>query len=58
MISDYSYFGVNDDTLQFAPLDAMQFGRTLIRLLTKIHCANNRFRPVHMSKIDLADGFY
>ena len=58
MISDYSYFGVNGDTLQLATLDAMQFGRTLHRLLAKIHRANDIFRPVHLSKIDLADGFY
>ena len=58
MISDYSYFGVNDDTLQLAPLDGMQFGQTLNHLLAKIHRANDRFGPGHMSKIDLADGFY
>ena len=58
MVSDYSYFGVNNDTLHLAPLDAMQFGRTLNRLLAKIHRANDRFGPVHISKIDLVDGFY
>ena len=58
MILDYSYFGVNDDTLQLDPLDAMKFGRTLNQLLTRIHRANDRFGPVHLLKIDLADGFY
>ena len=58
MISDYSSFGINDDTLHLAPLDVIQFGRTLTRLLAKIHRANDRFRPVHMSKIDLADSLY
>ena len=58
MIFDYSYIGVNDDTLQLAPLNAMQFGRTLNHLLAKIYRANDRFGPVHMSKIDLADGIY
>ena len=58
MISNYIYFSVNNDTLQLAPLDAMQFGRTLNHPLAKIHHANDRFGPVHMSKIDLADGFY
>lgn len=58
MISDYSYFGINDETLRLAPAEAMQFGKTLIRLLTTIHHANDRFGPVYMSKVDLSDGFY
>ena len=58
MISDYSYFDVNQDTLNIAPAEAMQFGCTLWGLLYCIHCANNNFRPVYMSKIDLSDGFY
>jgi hypothetical protein len=36
----------------------MQFGRTLWRLLFRIHHANDHFGPVFMSKIDLSDGFY
>ena len=58
MISDYSYFDVNNDTLNIAPSEAMQFGRTLWRLLFRIHHANDRFGPVYMSKVDLSDGFY
>ena len=57
-IADYSYFGVNDDTVPLAPPEAMQFGRTLPRLLTKIHNANPRFGPVYLSTVDIADGFY
>lgn len=58
MISDYSYFDVNADTFNIAPSEAMQFGRTLWRLLFRIHHANDHFGPVFMSKIDLSDGFY
>ncbi|VEU33676.1 unnamed protein product [Pseudo-nitzschia multistriata] len=58
MISDYSYFGVNKATVSEAPVEAMQFGRALKRLLQRIHRANDRFGPVYMSKIDLSDGFY
>eukprot|EP00536_Pseudo-nitzschia_multiseries_P012239 jgi/Psemu1/31438/gm1.31438_g len=58
MISDYTYSEVNQDTIPLAPAESMQFGRTLPRLLSKLHRANNRFGPVYMSKIDLADGFY
>ena len=58
MISDYSYFGVNADTLRLAPAEAMQFGKALPRLLAKIHHSNEHFGPIYMSKIDLSDGFY
>ena len=57
-ISDYSYFGLNQETLQLAPPDAMQFGRALQRLLRQIHSANPHFGPVYLSKIDISDGFY
>ena len=58
MISDYSFFGIKDDTVPLAPPEAMQFGQTLKRLLQRIHLANDIFGPVYMSKIDLSDGFY
>ena len=58
MISDYSYFDVNANTFSIAPAEAMQSGRTLSRLLYRIHQANLLFGPVYMSKIDLLDGFY
>ena len=58
MISDYSYFDVNQDTLNVAPGEAMQFGSALWHLLYRIHHANDRFRPLYMSKMDLSDDFY
>ena len=57
-ISDYSYFGVNEDTVPLAPVEAMQFGRALQRLLQRIHDSNPRYGPVYLAKIDIADGFY
>jgi len=47
MISDYSYVGVNSDTLRLAPAKAIQFDKALTRLLTKIHHSNKRFKPVY-----------
>ena len=58
MISDYTYFGVNGSMFQVAPKDAMQFGRTLLCILQRIHNSNDAFGPVYLCKIDLADGFY
>ena len=58
IISDYSFFRVNEETVPLAPHMAMQFGQTLKRLLQRIHRANDVFGPVYMPKIDLLDGFY
>lgn len=57
-ISDYSFFGVNADTVPLAPKEAMQFGKALPRILRQILDANPKFGPVYLSKIDIADGFY
>lgn len=58
LIVDLSFWDVNQNTVQHAPPEAMQFGRTLQRLLRRIRHANPRFGPVYMSKIDISDGFY
>ena len=58
LIVDYSFSGVNDDTLQWAPREAMQFGRALQRVFTTLVHAHPRYGPVHLAKIDVADGFY
>eukprot|EP00536_Pseudo-nitzschia_multiseries_P002081 jgi/Psemu1/4840/gm1.4840_g len=42
MISDYTYSEVNQDTIPLAPAEAMQFGHTLPRLLSKLHRVNPR----------------
>ena len=57
-ICDYTYFGVNDETIAGAPVEAMQFGRALQRILHQIHNANPAHGPIYLSKIDIADGFY
>ena len=57
-IVDYTFHGVNDDTVPLAPLDAMQFGRALHRILSQILRADPRFGSVYLSKVDIADGFY
>ena len=59
LIVDYSFSGVNEDTLQWAPREAMQFGRALQRVFTTLVHAHPRYGPVqHLAKIDVADGFY
>lgn len=58
LIVDYTFSGLNKDTLQWAPREAMQFGRALQRVFTTLVHADARYGPVYMSKIDVADGFY
>mmetsp|Transcript_50704 Transcript_50704/g.122309 ORF Transcript_50704/g.122309 Transcript_50704/m.122309 type:complete len:800 (-) Transcript_50704:1111-3510(-) len=57
-ISDYTFYGTNADTIKRAPQEAMQFGRTLDRMLAKIHHADDRHGPVYMLMVDISDGFY
>ena len=57
-IVDYTFSGVNADTVGLAPHEAMQFGRTLERLLSQVVHANPKFGLVHFFKLDIADGFY
>ena len=58
IIVDYTFWGINDDTVPLAPSEAMQFGRALERVLHRIRRANRRFGPTYMIKVDIADGFY
>ena len=57
-IVDYTFFGLNDDTLPIAPLDAMQFGNALPRLLRHVVMADPAAGPVQLIKVDISDGFY
>jgi hypothetical protein len=58
IICDYTYSGVNDATQHTGPQEAMRFGQTLRRIIAQIVGANPKFGPVHLSKYDLADGYY
>ena len=59
LIVDYTYSGVNPDTLKMAPPEAMQFGKALQRVMQTIVNADPRFGPVtKLGKIDISDGFY
>ena len=57
-IGDYSFSGVNDDTLPLAPTESMQYGNALHRLLREILLANPANGVVYMLKLDISDGFY
>ena len=57
-IVDYTWSGVNPDTIKLAPQQAMQFGRAFWRILYAIYFADPRWGPVHLLKADVSDGFY
>ena len=58
LIVDYTFSGVNGDTIRLAPPEAMQFCKALKRVLSKIVHANPKYGPFSLGKIDIADGFY
>jgi hypothetical protein len=58
IIVDYSFYGFNMETVKLAPGEAMQFGKTLERILHAIVEADPQYGPVHLIKVDIADGFY
>ena len=58
VIVDYTFWGINEETVPLAPSESMQFGRALERVLRKIRRANRRYGPTFMIKVDIADGFY
>ena len=53
LIVDLTFYGINADTINLAPKEAMQFGRTLERILYQIRHSNPRFGPVYLSKVCL-----
>ena len=55
---DYSFSGVNLDTVSFAPKESMQFGRALQRVMSSIVLSDPRYDAVYLSKIDIANGVY
>lgn len=57
-IVDYSFWGVNQDTLPLAPRDAMQFGHALDRILREVLLADPKHGLVELMKVDISDGFY
>jgi hypothetical protein len=57
-ICDYSYYLVNEDTIELCPEKFMQFGRALLRILQQIARSDPHLGPVYLSKIDIADEFY
>ena len=57
-ISDLTYSGVNQSTVDLSMNESMQFGRALRRILLNIYRADPRWGPVYMLKADISDGFY
>jgi hypothetical protein len=57
-IMDYSFTGVNMQSLPLSPTMAMQFGHALPRLLQHIAYADPAYGPPLLLKLDLADGYY
>ena len=57
-VGDYTWSGVNQETVPLYAREAMQFGHALERTIREILLANPSHGPVHLAKTDLSDGFY
>ena len=55
---DWGWDSINDTTIPHAPPEAMQFGRTLARVMQQIRHANPKFGATKLAKHDVKDGFY
>ena len=55
-IVDYTYSGVNADTISDAP-DSLQFGHAFPRFLHRLARADTRRGAIYLSKSDVADAF-
>jgi hypothetical protein len=58
VIVDYSFYGVNQETLKLGPVETMQFQKAVERLLQASVQANPKFGPLLHYKLDISDGFY
>jgi hypothetical protein len=57
-ICDYSYYDVNQETVELFAAESMQFGHALERILRQILLADPSLGPVKLIKVDIGDGFY
>ena len=57
-ICDYSFYGVNQETLPLVPTESMQFGRALERYLRELLLADPANGTLYMLKLDISDGYY
>ena len=57
-IVNYSFYNVNQETLLLGPTDVMQLSRALEQTMYLVWHANPQYGPVHLGKVDLANGFY
>jgi len=58
VLCNHSWSPVNATTLPYAPPKAMQFGRTLHRLLCRLQHSDPKYGPVYMAKFNIKDRFY
>jgi hypothetical protein len=58
VIVDYSFYAVNTDIVKLAAEEAIQFGKSIQRLLQMVIQANPKFGPLLHYKVDISNGFY
>jgi hypothetical protein len=58
LIANYTFSGVNQDTVQVTPPKAMQFGGALTHVIHGIVYANPEYGAIRTMKVDIADNYY
>lgn len=57
-ICDYTFYEVNQETINLFAEESMQFGHALERFLRELLLADPALGPVNIIKVDISDGFY
>jgi len=57
-VGDYSFYGINKETVPLAATESMQFGTAFERFLRELLLADPALGPIYLSKTDVSDGFY
>ena len=57
LIFDFTWSGLNNISECLAPMEAMRFGGTLLRILKQVLTADLRLWTVYLIKVDLANAY-
>ena len=57
-VGEYSFYGINDESLPLTATEYMEFGHTLEHFLQELLLANPALCPLFLAKTDISDGFY
>ena len=57
-VGNYSFYGINEESLPLAATESMQFSHALERFLREFFLASPALGPLFLDETDISDGFY